>query len=1568
MARFENDPNRLNYTLEQQGKEYQLRLLQRAQATFSNLLNLLPSNYISTVQGPNYTNELKAVAVEIAKLELAIEDVDRDGGFANTRSDFLYSIIGYLVFLNGQLPVTQFDDVEFKRFLLSVIKIYFQGSIPASIQEGVALFISEDITVYENFLLLRSGVSGLDISDQFGFQIDIAGGFPSNLFALDSNIRLILDIIRPAHTLFKVRYLFKDPYVPNGDQTNEVLDSYRWRMSNYYYDDFRVYPDGVRNRDRLGVKTNKAILLEGHSHEYSDTVYTNRGPIAKPPFVLQSGTSGSFGTIAKPLDAVLNLPGGSFIPSIVGLFIVIGNSAINSGSYRITSVLSSTKVRVDASFRSDPNNGSLTWQVLDYRNGQIANSPVDVTVLVNSVPVTPLSVTGLLGKIVLPSTPAPTDVVVVSYYHIENPTVEFRKLNSTEFVLNNWNRNAGNTAQHCYRYNATLPRPSDFSFSDIQASLDQPQTRGLYYRAYERAYTAGLNDPNLLVLNVPTHRIAYPPLSRTIDSVSVQYNALELPEQNSFSPWERKGQGLASVALGKLTVQDNSTGPFPTGNPIFWTRGIDVTFPHVFAAAWRVAITATPTKEGVFTGVAAGWSTDEKAIVVGYLFDGGVAKIGFIKKGAGDATYDINSWTGGVDVTLTSTGLPATFDWSIEHSFRLFRDRNGIIKLFIDGEIVETLRITEDELPYLEELNDPFNRLEGAFFGAISRPAISTSVWSFFRYLVLPTNPEQVAPAVFVQYEANTVPESSVNPWTPVGYHGTETIIGGDFLLLDSTSATSVSTSSTVGLIGGDFRGFDRLEPLLSVSSDVVLDTSMQVLTYTHGISPNAVMVGVDDGNRLVQLSFIAAKSSPKFSYPGRSLPEDATPLAWSSAGTTPVAMLGRTLRITDSSATDGRVYYMADLEPDASPNRIFGGTSGFSYVMEFRVKVISHTPDVSGFSGVTVETSEGTPGRLVGLMLRDNAGVKTLAFHSDGSLLGLGTEFAFNWDDGQFHTYRVIKNGAGSLVTVLADGVYLGSVNYTTFTSLATPPIFSWGSSTTASMAAVSVVDWAYANAWRIADSAVPKFVGFWKGYDPDALTGYHLPTKVVSSGTLTSAGDTLSDPSVNFISLGVVANDYLIIDEGLNKGSYPIQSVFANAVEIASPFPQSLTTVNYRIAKTVDWTTLHQYRLVRDPGGSVSLILDNDTVAILRVEYSEKYLPASALGIPQVLAGGLPSITFGAFDPTNLSQTKWDYVRYGIKRASTDTLIVPHHRVLNQRNVMSSPEHLTTSLPHSHTDYWSSSTGIPPKTDPDFLADSGLNAFTQLNEGTPLVPSTQTFEVRHITPVVEFLSGFNNPSDVLNNNGSFLMNDGATDTRLDVPNDVLYNSLDVLERQSGVTDMIAPLSDNFGLIDLGTISYQKEVCLKYDGSVLPELDMTAGTPWVLDSTTPSDVSTVSFAGVLTYSVGAIGDNTIYRNATLLPDSISLGTEVTFRLRVLNDASGGTGDTNIRFGFSALGLTLAVALRTSILGERTVDLLDFNSQELLGSVPFDFLDGNYHTYKFNKDPSFGLIHFSIDS
>jgi hypothetical protein len=264
MPRLQRDALRVNFNLEPKGKEYNQRLLIRAQAIFGTLLSLLPSNYASEIEGPNYTIEMKAVALELAKLELALEDIADDRGFGTTRSDFLYSTVGYLLFTNGKLPPTVFDDEAFRQFLLALVKIYFQGSLPISVEEIVKLFLTGDVTVTENFLNVRKGAAGYDISDQFGFEVNVTGEqFPENTFQVDESIRILLDIVRPAHTLFRIRYIFTDSHLPS-ETVGKLVDASRWSLHAYYYDDLRAYWGGVKNVDRLGTKTN--LLIENEDH------------------------------------------------------------------------------------------------------------------------------------------------------------------------------------------------------------------------------------------------------------------------------------------------------------------------------------------------------------------------------------------------------------------------------------------------------------------------------------------------------------------------------------------------------------------------------------------------------------------------------------------------------------------------------------------------------------------------------------------------------------------------------------------------------------------------------------------------------------------------------------------------------------------------------------------------------------------------------------------------------------------------------------------------------------------------------------------------------------------------------------------------------------------------------------------------------------------------------------------------------------------------------------------------------------------------------------------------------
>ena len=814
-------------------------------------------------------------------------------------------------------------------------------------------------------------------------------------------------------------------------------------------------------------------------------------------------------------------------------------------------------------------------------------------------------------------------------------------------------------------------------------------------------------------------------------------------------------------------------------------------------------------------------------------------------------------------------------------------------------------------------------------------------------------------------------------------------------------------------------------------------------MTWTHGIAPNAVMVAIDDGTYLIQLCFFPSNGSSLYSYGGRSFPDQFEPYTWTKLGEQTATLIGQYLEITDTSTSDGLLYAIDDNPTPSAPNRVVSANN--DYILEFRARVISFTPDPGGFCGVNAEVYDSL--RDLGMMFLSVSGTLYVALHSEGSLVV--AQFQFNWNDGNFHTYRMVKSTAGNLVSLFIDTNLVGTAPYSSFASPSpTSPVgvISFGSTTPLSTMSLSVVEWAYCNVWRV-NPVNHQYIGLWRGYDPNELTGYHLPLKTTGMNARV-AGNGLEDLNANFIADGVVAGDVVIIDVGPNKGVYEITSVSQTVLTVAiqttttvipasaslqgssafdaetptilasadtnilgsaivtatatrdttliassalhgtatvaekptahlqgaasvtasatlnevpvtpSPFPVQPAVVNYRIPYDVDWTVPHNYRIVRDPGGGVAVFVDMTVNPVIDIGYNSIDLPSSVVGLPDGINNGLGSVVWGAFDPTNLSETAWQYVRYGITRPVGEASIVPPHQVLNQRNIMQSYERHLTNIPHTLTDFWSESEGITPQTtDPTFLDLTTVVAYTQLNELTPLVPSTQTYEVRRPTPVLVPVVGFNNIQDLLNS-PSFLMNESEQRIELIVPPDVLYNSLQVIENDTGVPNLIAPFNDESQPYSYGSINYQNTVCLTYDAQTLPEQDPTAITPWTFQADDPANVIREVAAGVFTYGTNSSGTQTLYSNETPLPDAPSLTSQVTFTLKLLNDASLGLGDSQVRFGLSAPGMTASLAFVTMPTGKRYVLIIDQNSGSVVGGIPFDFLDGNFHRYVLIRNPT----------
>lgn len=267
---------RYNFNAFETGEEYFSRLRTESDRTFKILLSLLSSYWQSSIRGPNYTNELAAVSIELARLRLLLEDTQQDGDYRTTRTEYLYQVISSLLFSPSTgFPDLGLSDEDFRNFLLQVIKIFFAGSIPQSMQNAVELVTNSAVTVRENFIIAKQPNSGFDISDQFGFSIDIIMSSPSQFdeFMADKNSRLLLALMRPAHTLYKIKYILQDSYIgtqpstanpPSDVRNTKILDQLRGALSAYNYEDFRKFYEGVNGIDKFGAQKPIPVTNELH--------------------------------------------------------------------------------------------------------------------------------------------------------------------------------------------------------------------------------------------------------------------------------------------------------------------------------------------------------------------------------------------------------------------------------------------------------------------------------------------------------------------------------------------------------------------------------------------------------------------------------------------------------------------------------------------------------------------------------------------------------------------------------------------------------------------------------------------------------------------------------------------------------------------------------------------------------------------------------------------------------------------------------------------------------------------------------------------------------------------------------------------------------------------------------------------------------------------------------------------------------------------------------------------------------------------------------------------------------
>ncbi len=318
----------------------------------------LPSNYVSTVNGPFYTLQFQALAERIADFQITASLVFRDAEYDLVRSEYLWETLGSLVFpqstaRDGGLPQIDGDKL-YRDFLRGMVTCLLQGATKASVASGLGLLTDQTITVVERFIDARTPGSEWTNLDTFVFDV-LVEGLSGDPFTLRENALRVLTALRPAHTLFTYANLLRDEF------TTPTGDAYSWAMDQYGYEDTRRYCGGaeaVRGEDGVttagerntltdltrtfaNVRTDATLRVSSGANAGAVRRVTGvRGlrvasdAVARPYTTSPTGLTGS----ATVVNGDVTDPSQDFAPCADGEVITFA-SGPNAGSYRVSVLL-----------------------------------------------------------------------------------------------------------------------------------------------------------------------------------------------------------------------------------------------------------------------------------------------------------------------------------------------------------------------------------------------------------------------------------------------------------------------------------------------------------------------------------------------------------------------------------------------------------------------------------------------------------------------------------------------------------------------------------------------------------------------------------------------------------------------------------------------------------------------------------------------------------------------------------------------------------------------------------------------------------------------------------------------------------------------------------------------------------------------------------------------------------------------------------------------------------------------------------------------------------------------------
>jgi hypothetical protein len=222
------------------GVEFEKATYSKMTPAVQRMLNNLADNYPS-VPGTKISQLYLAFCEEREKALSSSKLIADDQFYSLTRPEFLFQILGDLLFINEKTGGVEYTDITYRDFLLKVKTAYFGGSTISNINKSLSSILGVPVTIREMYLDARRVGAVASIKDTHRMLADILMGdegntIVGNVSTYIKDLYYFIDLIRPSHSLFETRLIWKDGYSIAGCASEDLTqdpngNSYEYILS-----------------------------------------------------------------------------------------------------------------------------------------------------------------------------------------------------------------------------------------------------------------------------------------------------------------------------------------------------------------------------------------------------------------------------------------------------------------------------------------------------------------------------------------------------------------------------------------------------------------------------------------------------------------------------------------------------------------------------------------------------------------------------------------------------------------------------------------------------------------------------------------------------------------------------------------------------------------------------------------------------------------------------------------------------------------------------------------------------------------------------------------------------------------------------------------------------------------------------------------------------------------------------------------------------------------------------------------------------------------------------------------